>query len=180
MEAQSPARFRAHRLAETEVLTVGIDPGLTGAVAFLPDGREPFVVDMPTVQHSKGGHVRRAVDPFALTRLLRTNTTGPDVIDAEVYVERVNAFPGQGVSSVFSLGMTFGAITGVVAALGLPLHYLEPRAWKQHYKLDKEKEMARALATRYYPSVDLSRKKDHNRAEALLIARYGREIGSLR
>lgn len=155
------------------MLTIGIDPGLSGAIAFLPERDDPFVVDMPIMAHSKTGHVKNAVDVYALTRLLDTHTIGPELIDAQVFLERVNAFPGQGVSSVFSLGMTFGAITGVVAALGIPLHFIEPRDWKGYYKLPKDKEFARAAATRFYPKVDLSRKKDHNRAEALLIARYG-------
>ena len=89
------------------------------------------------------------------------------------YLEKVNAFPGQGVASMFSLGMSYWGMAGVVAALGWPLTLVEPEAWKRYFKLGKDKEEARALAQRLYPEVDLHRKKDHNKAEALLIARYG-------
>lgn len=156
-------------------VTIGIDPGLSGAVAFLPHDAtlaQPWVEEMPVTGHSKSGFVKRAVDVVALARMLEPfGIQG----NATAYLERVNAFPGQGVGSMFSLGMSFWGVAGVVAACGIPLHLVEAKDWKGHFRLNKDKEMARALASRYYPTVDLTRKKDHGRAEALLIARYGKE-----
>ena len=156
-------------------VTIGIDPGLGGAVAFIPDqpGITAWVEPMPVTGHSKSGFVKRAVDVTALSRMLAPSAIGGG---ATVFLERVNAFPGQGVGSMFSLGMSFWGVAGVVAALGMPLHLVEPKDWKAHFRLNKDKELARALASRYYPDVDLSRKKDHGKAEALLIARYGKGL----
>ena len=154
-------------------VVVGIDPGLSGAVAFLPEPPWlPWVEDIPTVVHSKSGFVKNAVDAMGLARMLEPYAM---LGQARVFLEHVNAFPGQGVGSMFSLGMTFGTIAGVVAALRMPLQFVGPAEWKAHFKLTKDKDLARGLATRLYPDIDLSRKKDHNRAEALLIARYGKE-----
>lgn len=160
----------------TGPVTIGIDPGLSGAVAFLPhtEGFLPWVEDMPVIGHSKTGFVKRAVDVLALARMLEVFGIAGQ---GRVFLERVNAFPGQGVGSMFSLGMSFWGVAGVVAALGMELHLVEPKDWKGHFRLSKDKELARALASRYYPSVDLGRKKDHGKAEALLIARYGKETG---
>lgn len=154
-------------------VTIGIDPGLGGAIAFLPaDGWEPWVEDMPTFAYGKSGFVKRAVDPLAIARMLEPYGMAGT---GRAFLERVSAFPGQGVGSMFSLGMSYWGVAAVVSALRIPLHLVEPREWKAHFRLNKDKELARALASRYYPSVDLSRKKDHGRAEALLIARYGQE-----
>lgn len=153
------------------MIYIGVDPGLTGGVAVVGAG----VVradDMPTFAYSATGAVKRAVDVVALSRSLQAVTTLDDCI---LTIERVNAFPGQGVSSVFSLGMSFWGVVGVAAGLGIPIVLVNPAAWKKHFGLGPDKDQARGLASRLYPSVDLSKKKDHGRAEALLIARYGME-----
>ena len=154
---------------------IGIDPGLGGAVAVL--GRKtPHVFDMPTVVVSKTGFVKRAVDVHGLAVTLRPYASDHLIrCKVQVAIERVNAFPGQGVGSMFSLGMSYWGAVGVIAALGLPLELVEAKDWKAHFRLSKDKEMARGLASRLYPDVDLSHKKDHGRAEALLIARYAME-----
>jgi crossover junction endodeoxyribonuclease RuvC len=155
-------------------VVIGIDPGLSGAIAWLGPNGGAHVVDMPTIQLSKTGFVKRALDVNGLTILLEgyAAATNPR---PTVYMERVNAFPGQGVGSMFSLGMSFWGAAGVIAGIGLALVLVEPKDWKGYFRLNKDKELARGLASRYYPSVDLHRKKDHGRAEALLIARYGQE-----
>lgn len=153
------------------MIIVGIDPGLTGGIAAIFDAVDPAVVDMPTMQLGKTGFVKNAVDLNALALILGVYAD----LGATVFIERVNAFPGQGVSSMFSLGMSFWGAAGVCAGLGLPVHLVAPGEWKAHFKLNRDKELARGLASRLYPVVDLSRKKDHGRAEALLIARYGQE-----
>ncbi len=157
------------------MIAIGIDPGLSGAVAVLkaPDGfhrstEEAVVHDMPTVIYGKTTK-KRALDLNALARILLPYADLP----CQVFLERVGAMPGQGVSSMFSLGMSYWGAAGVVAGIGLPLNLIQPQAWKSHFRLDAEKDLARGLASRMYPGVDLSKKKDHGKAEALLIARYG-------
>lgn len=148
---------------------IGIDPGLTGAIAVIGDGRAT-VVDMPVIETSRTATVKRSVDAHALAEILAP-------LRGEVWLERVNAFPGQGVASMFSLGQSFGVVLGVAAGLRLPVQLVNPADWKRHFKLDKDKALARALASRLYPEVSLARVKDHGRAEALLIARYGAMAG---
>jgi crossover junction endodeoxyribonuclease RuvC len=146
------------------MLTIGIDPGLTGAIAVLKHGHFHGIFDMPTV--SKGsGSVKNEVDPAGLAAILREH-------DAMCVIERVNAMPKQGSSSTFSLGDSFGSARAVVAALGMSLTYVTPAAWKKHFKLPSDKELSRALAIRMYPSAPLHLKKHADRAEALLMARW--------
>ena len=155
------------------MIYIGVDPGLTGGVAFIVPELIAVSYDMPTFAYSVTGAVKRAVDCNALSKLIRDCC--PDLEAGRLFIERVNAFPGQGVSSMFSLGMSFWGVVGVAAGLGIPVELVEPRAWKKHFGLGPDKDQARGLASRLYPSVDLSKKKDHGRAEALLIARYGME-----
>lgn len=167
------------------MLTIGIDPGLSGAIAALFDDGHVVVHDMPTMQTGEGA-VKNSIDGYALANLLRpwaefTELGG----QVAVFLERVTAMPSipgkggarrpLGAASSFSLGGSYWGAFCVCAALRLPIHLVDPRTWKAHFKLGKDKDLARGLAIRYYPSADLSRKKDHGRAEALLIARYGRE-----
>jgi len=154
------------------VIIIGIDPGLTGGVGIISTRGGPAEsLDMPTFAYSSAGSVKRAVSCPALASILSRYSDFSPLL----YMERVNAFPGQGVSSMFSLGMSFWGVAGVAAGLGIPVQLVEPRAWKKHFGLGPDKDQARGLASRLYPGVDLSRKKDHGRAEALLIARYGQE-----
>lgn len=165
------------------MITLGIDPGLTGAIAVIGDGDHALVYPMPVVQVGKTGFVKNAVDIHALARLLAPYRERSRVMDVTVVIERVNAFPGQGVSSMFSLGMSYWGAAGVVAGLGLPLHVIESKAWKRFFHIDGpkdgQKELARGLASRLFPGVDLSKKKDHGKADALLIARYGHVNGGM-
>lgn len=151
---------------------IGVDPGLSGAIAILsrPAPPEPVVLDMPVIAHSKGGFVKNAVDVAALAESLRPYSV---VATCVAYIERVHAFPDQGTGSMFSLGMSFWGVAGVFAGLGIPFHLVEPKEWKGYYRLEKDKELAIKRALQYYPVMNLQRKKDHGRAEALLIARYG-------
>ncbi|WP_412852373.1 hypothetical protein [Ectothiorhodospira shaposhnikovii] len=151
-------------------LVLGIDPGLTGAVAGLaPDHRVELLEDLPTVARGSG-RVRRELDAAGLAHLLR-----PIAGDVRLaVVEQVASRPGQGVASVFSLGHTAGAICGVLAALGIPLVLVPPTAWKKAVGVPagSDKDMGRTIAARFHPDLNLSRKRDHNMADALLLARY--------
>ena len=98
-----------------------------------------------------------------------------DFNDASVVVEQVNAMPGQGVTSMFNFGQTFGAIKGICAALGLPIYFVRPAKWKKHFDLiNSSKDASRTKVIEMYPlfSSQLSRKKDVNKSDAILIARF--------
>lgn len=155
-------------------LFLGVDPGLTGALALLySDGRMHSVEDLPVMARGKG-RVKHEVDPAALARLLRPHA---DLIRLAV-VEQVNAMPGQGAASVFSLGHSLGSIVGVVQALSIPLRLVAPAVWKRAAGVSADKHLARSEAIRLFPDAPLDRAKDHNRAEALLLARHA--IGETR
>lgn len=141
------------------VRVMGVDPGaVSGAYALLGEHpAETHVGDVPVVD--------RQVDAAEWSRIVRYCT--PDV----VVVERVGAMPKQGVSSMFRFGMGAGLIRGVVAGAGFSIVDAVPTVWKKHFKLDSDPERSRALAIRRFPKLEgLARKKDHGRAEALLIA----------
>lgn len=151
------------------VCVLGIDPGLSGALAFYFTDQPSLITaeDVPVA----GGEIDVA------TLAQRLAQMRPDVC----FVERVGAMPKQGVASTFKFGMAFGMVRGVVAAAGIPMHLVTPPVWKKHFRLDSDKEKARALALRLWPSSTcFGRKKDHGRAEAALLARYGSEIQIVR
>lgn len=151
------------------MITIGIDPGLTGAIGMLRDGVFVAVEDMPTLAKGSGS-VKREVDPAGLKSILLRFAPADESV--KVVLERVNAMPGQGVSSVFSLGDSFGCARSVVAALNFELTYVAPITWKKHFKLERDKEFSRALAVKWYPEAPLNLKKYSDRAEALLMSRW--------
>jgi hypothetical protein len=146
------------------ICILAVDPGLTGATAFyFPDDPHSLRVDdMPVAAGD--------VDAAALAR--RIEQMKPTV----AIVERVGARPGQGVSSMFKFGCGYGMVQGVIATLGIPVHFVTPGVWKKHFRLPAEKEKARKQAISLWPRCDrFGRKKDAGRAEAALIARYWAE-----
>ncbi len=149
------------------MITVGLDPGLSGAVGVLRDGVFVVVEDMPVVAKGSGS-VKSEVNPAGLIWLLRSLCPADEAV--AVVLERVNAMPGQGVSSTFSLGDSFGCARAAVAACGFELYYVTPSQWKKHHGLGSDKEQARATASRLYPQAPLHLKKHADRAEALLMA----------
>lgn len=171
--------------------SIGIDVGLTGAIALVDKDGLRDLRDIPVMLKS-GGTVKNQVNAAALAELLRELTRGHDKHEHMVTIEVIRAMPSQGSASTFSLGHSVGVIEGVVSALQLPHQVIAPSQWKNHFGIRAEKtakgdsaararakeaakEMARTLAQRFYPSAPLARKKDHNRAESILIARYGYE-----
>jgi len=152
---------------------IGVDPGLSGAVAVLDDtGDLALLSDLPTLAAGKGAKISRRLDPAGLARLLEPYRGKVTL----ALVEQVAARPGQGVASVFSLGDSFGTIRAVLACLAVPVRLVPPAEWKRAYRLDSDKERARAKAIELFPSADLHRKADHNRAEALLMARFALSV----
>lgn len=151
------------------MITIGIDPGLSGAIGFLDDGKYLGVADMPIVAKGSGS-VKNEVDAVGLIKTLLDYCSEDK--STIVALERVNAMPGQGVSSVFSLGDSFGSARASVAACRVELVYVTPVKWKNYFKLPSDKEMCRAAAIRMFPDAPLHLKKHSDRAEALLMARW--------
>ena len=145
---------------------LGVDPGLDGAIALLGDGFLA-VRDMPTAGELK----RRVVVAAEAAGIIRAWT--PDI----AVIERVHAMPKQGVTSSFRFGQALGTIEGVLGALLIPIEYVTPQSWKKHFRLSANKDDARLRAIQTWPRIadELRRKKDADRAEALLIARYKQE-----
>ena len=150
---------------------VGIDTGLTGAVAFRNDSSMK-VFDTPTIKEEKRGKSRRIYDVKAMDRLFLPYTK----IDVVVALELAHAFPGEGSVSSFRFGFGFGLYQGIIIAHGFELVVVSPRTWKSavfgEMKADKNESIVRAIQMFPYLESSLSRKMDHNRAEAILIAEW--------
>ena len=154
----------------------GIDPGIAGAIAILDDKKIVDVKDLPTM--SEGKKNKRQLNSANLSQYILSNIV--DLNETVVVVEQVNAMPGQGVTSMFNFGQTFGAIKGITATLKLPIFFVRPSKWKKHFELiNSSKDASRTKAIEMYPSFaeKLSKKKDVNKSDAILIARFFRETG---
>tara|TARA_Y100001935_G_C17274020_1_gene493603 strand:+ start:738 stop:1223 length:486 start_codon:yes stop_codon:yes gene_type:complete len=150
---------------------IGIDPGLSGAIAVMEDNKVLNLFDIPVM--SEGKKNKRQLNSALLVSLLKENIVSHE--EVAVVVEQVNAMPGQGVTSMFNFGQTFGAIKGVCAALDLPIFFVRPSKWKKHFELiNSSKDSSRTKAIEMYPKLSnqLTKKKDVNKSDAILIARY--------
>jgi len=153
------------------MLIYGIDPGYTGAITlYWPSTGDIEVYDMPTLMNPKG---KTVLDMHAILQILEPEDDGQRV----AYIEQVSAMPGQGVSSMFRFGQQFGALQMALAATKTPTHYVTPAVWKKHFGLSREKGVSRGLAMQRFPAFaeTFKRAKDDGRAEATLIALYGKE-----
>ena len=151
---------------------IGIDPGLSGAIAILENKKVLKIFDMPVM--SEGKKNKRQLNSAQLVKYIKDNLDekSKEII---VVVEQVNAMPGQGVTSMFNFGQTFGAIKGICAALGLPIFFVRPAKWKKYFGLiNSSKDASRTKVIEMYPylSNQLSKKKDVNKSDAILIARF--------
>ena len=153
------------------MIIFGIDPGVSGAISVLEDKKIIEVFDMPTMIDGKKN--KRQINSAQVSNIFKERLNlNKEVI---VVVEQVNAMPGQGVTSMFNFGQSFGVIKGICAALKLPIHFVRPAKWKKHFNLIKtNKDASRTKVIESYPEISskLHRKKDSNRADAILIALY--------
>lgn len=151
---------------------IGIDPGASGAVAILDDGVLIHVFDMPAVEIEVGGKKKKRISPEMLAAELRLFADQ----GAVAVVEQVNAMPGQGVTSMFAFGQAYGLALGVLAGLAIPTRTVTPAKWKKDLQLNTGKDAARARAAALWPAMarEFSRVKDDGKAEACLIAMWGR------
>ena len=150
---------------------IGIDPGLSGAIAILENNKVSNIFDIPVMTEGKKN--KRQLNSALLVNLLRENIDKEE--EVAVVVEQVNAMPGQGVTSMFNFGQTFGAIKGICAALEFPIYFVRPSKWKKHFELiNSSKDSSRTKAIEMYPKLSnqLAKKKDVNKSDAILIARY--------
>ena len=153
---------------------VGIDPGLSGAIAILENNKVLSIFDMPIMAEGKKN--KKQLNSAQLVKIIKENIKMED--EVAVVVEQVNAMPGQGVTSMFNFGQTFGAIKGVCAALNLPIFFVRPSKWKKHFELiNSSKDSSRTKVIEMYPSLSdqMARKKDVNKSDAILIARFFNE-----
>lgn len=154
------------------MLILGIDPGLSGAIAFLHGDQLLHVEDLPTVDVAHGDKSRKEISPALLhDRIIHT-----DIKISHAMVEHVWSSPGMGVTSSFRFGQAFGCIMAVLACAGIKTHLVRPAEWKRAFALNKDKAISREMAIRLWPDQShyFARAKDDGRAEACLIAEYAR------
>jgi len=155
------------------MLIIGIDPGISGSICFLQDGKILDVVEMPTMAEGKKNkkQVNGSQIYNEITKII--NTTQDN--EVRVVIEQVSAMPGQGVTSMFNFGQSFGILKGICSAMQIPIYFVRPAKWKKYFNLiNSEKDASRTRAIEIFPyfSTQLSKKKDSNKADAILIASF--------
>jgi crossover junction endodeoxyribonuclease RuvC len=155
------------------MLIIGIDPGISGSICFLQDGKIIDVVEMPTMIEGKKN--KKQVNGSQIFNEIFFRIKKLDKKDVKVIIEQVSAMPGQGVTSMFNFGQSFGILKGICSAMQLPMYFVRPAKWKKYFNLiNSEKDASRTRAIEIFPyfSGQLSRKKDSNKADAILIASF--------
>ena len=155
------------------MLIIGIDPGISGSICFLEDGKILDVIEMPTMADGKKN--KRQVNGSQIFNEISNRIKKIDKKDIKVVIEQVSAMPGQGVTSMFNFGQSFGILKGICSAMQLPMYFVRPAKWKKYFNLiNSEKDASRTRAIEVFPyfSSQLSRKKDSNKADAILIASF--------
>lgn len=150
---------------------LGVDPGAHGALALIINGQLNDVFDMPKLYVRRGRTDKAEVDGYSLAALLRA--LNPDI----AYIEQVGGLPGQSASAAFNFGRAAGAIEYACKALDYRVEMIAPASWKKAMRLNGGKDDSRAMAMRQWPEHAslFARKKDNDRAEAALIAEFGRK-----
>ena len=155
------------------MLIIGIDPGISGSICFLKDGEIKDVVDMPTMIEGKKN--KKQVNGSQIFNEISEKIKNTDKKDIKVVIEHVSAMPGQGVTSMFNFGQSFGILKGICSAMQLSVYFVRPAKWKKYFNLiNSEKDASRTRAIEIFPyySSHLSKKKDSNKADAILIASF--------
>ena len=155
------------------MLIIGIDQGITGSICFFQDGKIVDVVEMPNMPEGKKNKKQVNGAQIYYEISLRIKDTKKE--DIKVVIEQVSAMPGQGVTSMFNFGQSFGILKGICSAMQLPMYFVRPAKWKKYFNLiNSEKDASRTKAIEVFPyfSSELSRKKDSNKADAILIASF--------
>ena len=132
-------------------MIIGIDPGITGAICFFEDGELKDVIDMLTM--ASGNKNKKQINGSQIFNEISLRAQNHKSENINVVVEQVSAMPGQGVTSMFNFGQSFGVLKGVCAAMQLPIFFIRPAKWKKYYDL-------------------INSQKDSNKADAILIASF--------
>ena len=152
---------------------IGIDPGISGAICFFKDGKIIEVIEMPSM--AEGKQNKKQVNGNQLFNEIKSRLSEINQDEVCVVVEHVTAMPGQGVTSMFNFGQSYGVIKGICSAMQLPIHFVRPTKWKKYFNLiNTSKDASRSRAIEIFPKIsdNLKRKKDSNKADAILIASY--------
>ena len=155
------------------MLIIGIDPGISGSICFFVDGRIIDVINMPIMTEGKKN--KKQVNGAQVYNEISKQVKKFESRDIRVIIEQVSAMPGQGVTSMFNFGQSFGILKGICSAMQLPMYFVRPAKWKKYFNLiNSEKDASRTRAIEIFPyfSSQLSKKKDANKADAILIANY--------
>ena len=154
------------------MLIIGIDPGISGSICFFEDGKILEVLEMPTM--TEGKKSKRQVNGAQVYNEILKRIAGSEK-ETRVIIEQVSAMPGQGVTSMFNFGQSYGILKGICSAMQLPMFFVRPARWKKHFNLiNSQKDASRTRAIEIFPyfSSQLSKKKDSNKADAILIASF--------
>ena len=155
------------------MLIIGIDPGISGSICFMQNGKILEVVEMPTMAEGKKN--KRQVNGSQIYNEILEKIHNTDKQEIRVIIEQVSAMPGQGVTSMFNFGQSFSILKGICSAMQLPVYFVRPAKWKKYFNLiNSEKDASRTRAIEIFPyfSSQLSKKKDSNKADAILIASF--------
>ena len=154
------------------MLIIGIDPGISGSICFFEDGKILEVIEMPVMTEGKKNKKQINGAQIYNEFLKRINNKDNEI---RVVIEQVSAMPGQGVTSMFNFGQSFGILKGICSAMQLPMFFVRPAKWKKYFNLiNSQKDASRTRAIEIFPyfSTQLSKKKDSNKADAILIASF--------
>ena len=155
------------------MLIIGIDPGITGAICFFEDRKIIDLIEMPNMAVGKKN--KRQVNGAQVYNEIFERIKNYNKKDIKVVIEQVSAMPGQGVTSMFNFGQSFGVLKGICSAMQLPMYFVRPAKWKKYYSLiNSKKDASRTKVIEIFPyiSTQLSKKKDTNKADAILIASF--------
>ena len=155
------------------MLIIGIDPGISGAICFLKNGTIIDAIEMPSMAEGKKN--KKQVNGSQIFNEISVRIKDFNKEDIKVVIEQVSAMSGQGVTSMFNFGQSFGILKGICSAMHLSMHFVRPAKWKKYFNLiNCEKDASRTKAIEIFPyfSTNLSKKKDANKADAILIASY--------
>ena len=155
------------------MLIIGIDPGISGSICFLDNGKILDVIEMPIMTDGKKN--KKQVNGSQVYNEVTKRIKQFEKNQIRVVIEQVSAMPGQGVTSMFNFGQSFGILKGICTAMQLPMYFVRPTKWKKYFNLlNSEKDASRTRAIEIFPyfSSNLAKKKDSNKADAILIASY--------
>ncbi len=155
------------------MLIIGIDPGISGAICFFEEGEIKDVIDMPVMAEGKKN--KKQINGSQIFNEISKRVKNYKTENINVIIEQVSAMPGQGVTSMFNFGQSFGVLKGICAAMQLPIFFVRPAKWKKYFDLiNSQKDSSRTKAIQMFPKISflLTKKKDANKADAILIASF--------